>query len=101
MWIRLDCPNGHPVKVDGKFAGRMGRCPACGAKVRIPDVPQHDMSEDAILDILGPAADPVVSTSASSAPVATQPVATKAGSTAGASHGDDIHSSHSGDSVGH
>ena len=55
MWIRLDCPNGHPVKVDEKFAGKLGKCPACGAKVLIPrPEPAEDISEDAILNILGP-----------------------------------------------
>jgi hypothetical protein len=56
MWIRLDCPNGHPVKVEEKYAGRMGRCPACGVKVRIPEADGRDLSEEAILDILGPSA---------------------------------------------
>jgi DNA-directed RNA polymerase subunit RPC12/RpoP len=56
MWIRLDCPNGHPVKVEEKYAGRMGRCPMCGVKVLIPKPEQVDLSEDAILDILGPSA---------------------------------------------
>lgn len=56
MWIQLDCPNGHPVKVDAKFAGRMGRCPACGSRIRIPEAATHDATEDAILDLLGTSA---------------------------------------------
>lgn len=55
MWIQLTCPNGHPVKVEDKYAGRVGRCPACSAKVPIPEPNKSDISEDAILDILGPA----------------------------------------------
>jgi DNA-directed RNA polymerase subunit RPC12/RpoP len=60
MWIQLDCPNGHPLKVDVKFAGKLGRCPACGVKVRIPQPSpaEPDMSEEHILDLIGPAAEP-------------------------------------------
>ncbi|MGE3408910.1 MAG: zinc ribbon domain-containing protein [Pirellulales bacterium] len=54
MWIRLDCPNGHPVKVAEKFAGRMGRCPTCGEKVRIPQLSEsQDISDDDVLNMIG------------------------------------------------
>jgi hypothetical protein len=59
--IQLDCPNGHPLKVDDRFAGKMGRCPACGVKVRIPlpgIAADQDLSEDSILDLIGPATTP-------------------------------------------
>ena len=61
MWIRLDCPNGHPVKVDEKFAGRMGRCPMCGEKIRIPPATtaSPDVSDDDILDFIGKAVAPL------------------------------------------
>jgi hypothetical protein len=79
MWIRIDCPNGHPVKVEEKYAGRMGRCPACGAKVRIPQPDQGDLSEEAILDILGPSVPPAPQP----LPVHAEPVATEAKAAAG------------------
>lgn len=98
MWIRLDCPNGHPVKVDEKFAGRMGRCPACGAKVRIPDVAHGDMSEDAILDILGPTAEPVVAKAVGAIPGAAPTAVKQPAATTSAASEDDIHTAHAANS---
>lgn len=89
MWIRLDCPNGHPVKVEEKYAGRMGRCPMCGVKVLIPQPEHVDLSEDAILDILGPSsspapAAPLASPAPAREPQQTQSVATGSSSMQGA-----------------
>jgi hypothetical protein len=54
MTIRVVCPNGHALKVEDSFAGKTGLCPACKAKVHIPQLNEGGMSEDAIMDILGP-----------------------------------------------
>jgi len=54
MTIRVVCPNGHALKVKDSFAGKTGLCPACKARVHIPQINGNDMSEDAIMDILGP-----------------------------------------------
>lgn len=35
MAIETHCPNGHRIRVKDHLAGRTGRCPTCGAKVRI------------------------------------------------------------------
>lgn len=34
--IRLTCTCGKRIKVPARFAGRSGRCPQCGARVRVP-----------------------------------------------------------------
>jgi hypothetical protein len=36
MTSRLACPNGHPLAVTPKMAGKSVRCPKCSAVVRIP-----------------------------------------------------------------
>lgn len=36
-FIRLTCSCGKRLKMPSKYAGRMGRCPKCNARVRIPD----------------------------------------------------------------
>jgi hypothetical protein len=55
MAIRVVCPNGHTLQLKDSFAGRTGLCPVCKAKVRVPVPQRGDVSEDAILDFLGPA----------------------------------------------
>jgi hypothetical protein len=54
MSIRVVCPNGHVLKVKDSFAGKIGLCPTCKARVEVPRPPQGELSEDAILGILGP-----------------------------------------------
>ncbi len=56
MFLRVKCPNGHALKVPAKFAGRDGVCPVCKAKVPIPPLDRHDVTDDAVLDALGPTA---------------------------------------------
>ena len=82
MWIRFDCPSGHPVKVEEKFAGRMGRCPACGVKVKIPQPePAHALTDSGVMDMLGGA-----SSAAEPLPVHQEPpLGAVAGATAGSS----------------
>ncbi len=36
-FIRFTCPCGKRLKMPSKYAGRMGRCPKCNARVRVPD----------------------------------------------------------------
>jgi len=53
MSIRVVCPNGHTLNVRDSFAGKVGLCPTCKARVEVPQV-HEDFSEDAIMGILGP-----------------------------------------------
>jgi RNA polymerase subunit RPABC4/transcription elongation factor Spt4 len=54
MSIRVVCPNGHALKVEDSLAGKTGLCPVCKTRVRVPELRQDELSEDAILSILGP-----------------------------------------------
>ena len=54
MSIRCVCPNGHVLKVKDAMAGTSGLCPKCRARVNVPRSRVQPVSEDAILDILGP-----------------------------------------------
>jgi hypothetical protein len=54
MSIQVVCPNGHPLKVQGSAAGKIGLCPVCKARVKVPQPDVRQVSEDAILDFLGP-----------------------------------------------
>jgi hypothetical protein len=54
MSIQVVCPNGHPLKVQASAAGKIGLCPVCKARVKVPQPDVRQVSEDAILDFLGP-----------------------------------------------
>jgi hypothetical protein len=54
MSIRVVCPNGHALEVKDTLAGKAGLCPVCKALIRVPLPRQRVLSEDAILNILGP-----------------------------------------------
>jgi hypothetical protein len=54
MSIQVVCPNGHPLKVGESSAGTMGLCPVCKARVKVPQPDARQVSEDTILDFLGP-----------------------------------------------
>ncbi len=54
MSISVTCPNGHELSVKDSFAGKAGLCPKCKARVQVPELPPGDLSEDSIMDILGP-----------------------------------------------
>jgi hypothetical protein len=54
MSIRCVCPNGHVLHVKDSLAGSSGLCPSCKGKVVVPKPHLPQMSEDAILDLLGP-----------------------------------------------
>jgi hypothetical protein len=53
------CPNGHTLYVKDELGGRTGLCPSCKARVHVPKPHRGEVSEDAIMGILGPA-DPVI-----------------------------------------
>jgi hypothetical protein len=53
MSIRCKCPNGHELRVKDKYAGQMGLCPHCNARVLVPH-PVPAMSDEAIVNLLGP-----------------------------------------------
>ena len=53
MSIQVVCPNGHVLKVSDSWAGKRGLCPVCKAKVKVPTPSEDQLSEDAILNILG------------------------------------------------
>lgn len=38
LYIRFACPCGRKMKVPTRYAGRSGKCPQCGATVRVPEV---------------------------------------------------------------
>jgi uncharacterized paraquat-inducible protein A len=54
MSIRVVCPNGHILNVKDSLAGKIGLCPTCKARVQVPRLSKGELSEDAILNILGP-----------------------------------------------
>ncbi len=58
MAIHVICPNGHALRLNDSMAGRTGRCPVCHATVQVPNRPENGLSEDAILDLLGPVDSP-------------------------------------------
>jgi len=58
MAIRVICPNGHTLQVKDSLAGKTGLCPVCKARVLVPVPHRGDLSEEAILDFLGPAGSP-------------------------------------------
>lgn len=54
MSIRVVCPNGHVLNVKDGLAGKTGLCPKCKARVVVPRPQEDGLSEDAIMNILGP-----------------------------------------------
>lgn len=54
MVIDVTCPNGHQLKIKEKYAGQTGLCPKCQSRVFVPEPEPAKMSEDAIVDLLGP-----------------------------------------------
>ncbi len=57
MSIEVTCPRGHKLKVKNSMAGKTGLCPLCKGQVYVY-VPVPDekpvLSEEVILDIIGP-----------------------------------------------
>lgn len=54
MSIQVVCPNGHVLRVKDCCAGQTGLCPTCKAPIKVPVPADHELSEDAIMGILGP-----------------------------------------------
>jgi len=38
-YIRLTCSCGRRIKAPARYAGRCGKCPRCGSRIRIPETP--------------------------------------------------------------
>ena len=53
MSIQVVCPNGHVLKVSDEYAGKTGLCPVCKSRVRVPKPSEDQLSEEAIMSILG------------------------------------------------
>ena len=53
MSIQVVCPNGHVLKVADEYAGKTGLCPVCKSRVKVPTPSEEQLSEDAIMNILG------------------------------------------------
>jgi hypothetical protein len=54
MSIQVVCPNGHALRAQDSLAGKSGLCPVCKAPVKVPQADTREVSEEAILDYLGP-----------------------------------------------
>ena len=52
MSIKVTCPNGHRLSAKDSRAGTTGRCPACGATVKIPTLENMAITESSILRLL-------------------------------------------------
>ena len=53
MSIQVVCPNGHVLKVSDEFAGKAGLCPVCKSRVKVPKPSEEQLSDEAIMSILG------------------------------------------------
>jgi len=54
MSIKVTCPNGHALQVKSEFAGKSGLCPHCKARIVVPKPEPEKVSEDELLEVLGP-----------------------------------------------
>jgi hypothetical protein len=54
MSIEVTCPKGHRLRLKDSMAGKRGLCPVCRVPVTVPRPESRSLSEDVILDILGP-----------------------------------------------
>jgi hypothetical protein len=50
MAIEIQCPNQHLLRVKDEFAGKVGLCPHCHAKVQVPFATQVHGENQAPLD---------------------------------------------------
>lgn len=53
MSIQVVCPNGHVLKISDEYAGKTGLCPVCKSRIRVPKPSEDQLSEEAIMGILG------------------------------------------------
>jgi hypothetical protein len=65
MSIMVRCPNGHLLKVKNSMAGKTGLCPMCKGQVYVyvPVPETKSISDEVILDYLGPSQTSSTSTS--------------------------------------
>jgi hypothetical protein len=54
MAIEVTCPQGHRLRVKESFAGKKGLCPVCKTPVLVPKPEKNAVSEDDILNFIGP-----------------------------------------------
>jgi hypothetical protein len=58
MSIMVTCPKGHKLKVKDSMAGKTGLCPLCAGQVYVyvpvPVPVKESLSEEVILDFIGP-----------------------------------------------
>ena len=54
MSIQVVCPSGHQLNVKDRWAGRVGFCPVCKARVKVPTSAPGYLSEEDILNLVGP-----------------------------------------------
>jgi anti-sigma B factor antagonist len=54
MSIKVTCPNGHTLQVKVEFAGKSGLCPHCKSRIVVPKLEPESVSEDDLLEVLGP-----------------------------------------------
>ena len=54
MSIKVTCPNGHSLQVKSEFAGKSGLCPHCKVRIVVPKLEPEAVSEDDLLEVLGP-----------------------------------------------
>ena len=54
MSIKVTCPSGHQLKLKEKYAGQTGLCPKCQARIYVPDPNEAQVTEDSVVDMLGP-----------------------------------------------
>jgi membrane associated rhomboid family serine protease/DNA-directed RNA polymerase subunit RPC12/RpoP len=45
--IRFACQCGRKIRVSARYAGRFGKCPQCGARVKVPQTPRSAAGESA------------------------------------------------------
>jgi hypothetical protein len=53
MAIKINCPNGHPLRVKQEFAGRQAVCPRCQARVTVPAPAAPGLSDTSVVALLG------------------------------------------------
>lgn len=58
--IEFQCPNGHPIRVPADVAGKLGACPTCAAKVRVPQANSSPLPETQPAQDSAPVAQPNV-----------------------------------------
>ncbi len=67
MSIKVTCPHGHLLKVKDNMAGKTGLCPICKSQVLVyvPIPDKKSLSEEVILDIIGPSPKAPITTESS------------------------------------